>query len=83
MSTTAKLTIDVPARDLAELQDWARNSGQSVEALIGEALERYMRDVRADHADLDRRLAGPSHEHEEAMRILAERRRDWRPEAAE
>jgi hypothetical protein len=80
---TEKLTIEICAADLAELREWATNSEQSVETLVQEAVERYMAAVREDHEDLDRRLAGPEYDHEEAMHILAERRRQWRGEAAE
>lgn len=78
-----KVTIEVSDSDLAELREWAHNSEQAVEALVLQALQRYMATVRADHADLDRRMAGPEYDHEEAMQILAERRRQWRGEAAE
>ncbi|HLL30375.1 MAG TPA: hypothetical protein VK403_05205 [Allosphingosinicella sp.] len=78
-----KVTIEISEADIAELREWARNCEGSVEALLQEALQQYMIAVREDHADLDRRMAGPSYEHEEAMRILAERRRQWRGEAAE
>jgi hypothetical protein len=51
--------------------------------LLQEALRQYMAAVREDHADLDCRMAGPEYEREEAMRLLAERRRQWCGEAAE
>jgi hypothetical protein len=75
--------LEIDAADLADLEEWARNSESGVPELLQEALQRYLTAVRADHADLDRRLAGPEFEHEEAMRMLAERRRHWRGEAAE
>jgi hypothetical protein len=78
-----KVTIEISDADMAELRDWAADSEQPVGALLQEALQQYMITVRADHADIDRRMAGPEYEHEEAMRILAERRRQWRGEAAE
>jgi len=78
-----KVTIEVSEADMAELREWALNSQQKVEVLVQEAVQRYMAAVRVDHADLDRRLAGPEYDHEEAMHILAERRRQWRGEAAE
>lgn len=78
-----KVTIEVSEADMAELSEWARNRQEPVDVLLQEALQRYMAAVREDHADLDRRSAGPEYDHEEAMHILAERRRQWRGEAAE
>lgn len=78
-----KVTIEVADADMAELREWANNSEETVDALVLQALQRYMAAVRADHADLDRRMAGPEYDHDEAMQILAERRRQWRGEAAE
>ena len=78
-----KVTIEVSETDIAELREWAQNSEESVEALVLQALQRYMAAVREDHADLDRRMEGPFYEHEEAMAILAERRQRRRSEAAE
>jgi hypothetical protein len=78
-----KVTIEISEADLADLREWARNSEETVDALVSRALQRYMAAVRADDADLDRRMEGPFYEHEEAMAILAERRRRRRSEAAE
>ena len=78
-----KVTIEVSEADMAELREWARNREEPLEVLLQEALRQYMDAVREDHADLDRRMAGPEYDHEEAMHILAERRRQWRGEAAE
>jgi predicted transcriptional regulator len=78
-----KVTIEISEADMAALSEWARNREEPLETLLGEALRQYMAAVREDHADLDRRMAGPEYEHEEAMNILAERRRQWRGEAAE
>jgi hypothetical protein len=78
-----KVTIEISEADMAELREWANNSGETVDELLLQAVQRYMAAVRADHADLDRRMAGPEYDHEEAMHILAERRRQWRGEAAE
>ncbi|HEX8239360.1 MAG TPA: hypothetical protein VF574_06445 [Allosphingosinicella sp.] len=78
-----KVTIEVSAADMAALSEWAGNRNESLEVLLQEALQRYMAAVREDHADLGRRMKGPEHDHEDAMRLLAERRRQWRGEAAE
>jgi hypothetical protein len=78
-----KIMMEIGETDMVELREWATNSEQSVEALLQEALLLYMSAVRADHADLDRRGEGPFYEHEDAMAILAERRRRRRSEAAE
>ncbi len=78
-----KVTIDISEADMAELSEWARNSEQSVEALVGLALQRYMIAVREDHADLEERMKGPFYPLEEVEARLAERRRRFRSEAAE
>ena len=78
-----KVTIEIGPADLADLRKWARNREEPLEVLLQEALQQYLRYVREDVADLERRMAGPSYEHEEAMRILAERRRQRRVQAAE
>jgi hypothetical protein len=78
-----KVTIEIGHADLADLRKWARNREEPLEVLLQEALQQYLRYVREDVADLERRMAGPSYEHEEAMRILAERRRQRRVQAAE
>ena len=78
-----KLTIEVSASDLADLEEWARNREEPLEVLLQEALQQYLRYVRDDSADLERRRAGHWYEHDEAMEILAERRRHRRAQAAE
>ncbi|HYW15652.1 MAG TPA: hypothetical protein VE891_05810 [Allosphingosinicella sp.] len=78
-----KVTIEIAKGDMADLREWARNREEPLEVLLQEALRQYLAAVREDHADLDRRMAGPEYDHEEAMNILAEQRRQWRGEAAE
>jgi hypothetical protein len=78
-----KVTIGIGEGDLADLREWARNREEPVEVLLQEALQQYLRYVRDDIADLERRMAGPSYSHEEAMQMLAERRRRRRVQAAE
>jgi len=78
-----KVTIEVSDADMAELSEWARNRQEPLEVLLQEALQHYLRYVRDDIADLRRRMAGPSYSHEEAMQMLAERRRQRRAQAAE
>jgi hypothetical protein len=80
-STTVPL--EIAAGDLADLEEWARNREETVDVLLQEALQQYLRYVRDDSADLERRRAGPWYEHGEAMEILAERRRQGRAQAAE
>jgi hypothetical protein len=75
--------LEIDAADLADLEQWARNREEPLEVLLQEALQQYLRYVREDVADLRRRMAGPSYEHDEAMRMLAERRRQRRAQAAE
>jgi hypothetical protein len=79
----AVVPLEIDAEDFADLEQWARNREEPIEALLQEALQQYLRYTRDDLEDLRRRMAGPEIDHEEAMRILAERRRQWRGEAAE
>jgi hypothetical protein len=78
-----KVTVEIADADLVDLTGWARNREEPLEVLLQEALQQYLRYVRDDIADLERRMAGPSYEHDEAMRMLAERRRQRRAQAAE
>ena len=78
-----KVTIEIAESDMAELREWARNREEPLEALLQEALQQYLRYVRDDIADLERRRAGPSYTIEEVKAHLAERRRRFRGEAAE
>ncbi|MBV8686531.1 MAG: hypothetical protein JOZ90_04055 [Alphaproteobacteria bacterium] len=79
--TVVPLEID-PA-DLADLEEWARNREEPLEALLQEALQEYLRYTRADIADLEERMNGPFYTLEEVKARLAERRRRYRSEAAE
>jgi predicted transcriptional regulator len=78
-----KVTIEISDADMADLREWARNREESVDVLLHEALQQYLRYVREDIADLERRMAGPSYTLEEVKAHLAERRRQFRGEAAE
>ena len=78
-----KVTIEIAEGDLADLREWACNREEPLEVLLQEALQHYLRYTRDDIADLRRRMAGPSYSHEEAMQMLAERRRQRRAQAAE
>ena len=78
-----KITIEITEADMAELREWARNSEQSVEALVEVALKQYMIAVREDHAELEERAKGPFYSLEEIEEYLAARRRGPRTEAAE
>jgi hypothetical protein len=75
--------IEIDAADLADLQEWARNREEPLDVLLQEALQQYLRYTRDDISDLRRRMAGPSYGHDEAMQMLAERRRQRRAQAAE
>lgn len=87
MSEMTPVTVDVSETDLADLQEWARNSEQSVGDLLKEALRHYMEYVRADHADLEDARQGPSYTLDEVkahlMEHRAQSRRDYQAEAAE
>jgi dsDNA-binding SOS-regulon protein len=80
-STTVPL--EIASDDLADLEEWARNSETSVAELLQEALQQYLRYTRDDIADLRRRMRGPSYTLEEVKAHLAERRLRLRGEAAE
>lgn len=80
-STT--VPVEIAAGDLAELEEWARNSECSVSDLLHEALQQYLRYVRADIADLRERMNGPFYTLDEVEARLAERRQRYRSEAAE
>ena len=77
------VTIEVAEADMADLREWARNREEPLEALLQEALQQYLRYTRDDIADLRRRMEGPSYTLEEVKAHLAERRRQFRGEAAE
>lgn len=78
-----KVTIEIAEGDMADLSEWARNRREPVEVLLQEALQQYLRYVRDDIADLRRRMQGSSYTLEEVKAHLAERRRQFRGEAAE
>jgi hypothetical protein len=78
-----KVTIEISEADMAELREWTSNSEESIEALVGLALQQYMIAVREDHADLDERMKGPFYSMEEVEEYLAARRQGPRTEAAE
>ena len=81
------VSIEVAPADLADLQEWARNSERSVADLLQEALRHYLDYTRADHADLEEAEKGPYFTMEEVEAHLAEhraeRRRDGHAQAAE
>lgn len=83
MGKMTPLTVEVAEADLADLQEWARNSEQTVGDLLKEALRHYLEYVRADHADLEQRRQGPSYTLEEVIAHLTEHRAHLRAQAAE
>ena len=78
-----KVTIEIAEADMADLREWARNREEPLDVLLQEALQQYLRYNRDDIADLRRRMQGPSYTLEEVKAHLAERRRQFRGEAAE
>jgi hypothetical protein len=78
-----KVMIEIAEGDMADLREWARNREEPLEALLQEALQQYLRYTRDDIADLRERMKGPSYTLEEVKAHLAERRRQFRGEAAE
>jgi hypothetical protein len=79
----AVIPLEIDAADLADLEEWARNREEPLEVLLQEALQQYLRYTRDDIADLEERMKGPSYTLEEVKAHLAERRRQFRGEAAE
>jgi post-segregation antitoxin (ccd killing protein) len=78
-----KVTIEISEADLAELREWARNSELSLEALLQEAVARYMERTRQWIQELREADKSPSYTLEEVKAHLAERRSHYRGEAAE
>ena len=87
MGELTPLTVEVAEADLADLQEWARNSERSVHSLLQEALQRYLARTRADYADLESAAQGPFYTLDEVKANLAahraERLRDRHAQAAE
>ena len=82
MGKMTPVAVEVSETDLANLEDWARNSEQSVGDLLKEALRHYMEYIRAEHAMYEEARQGPSYSIEEVRAHLAERRQA-RVQAAE
>jgi hypothetical protein len=78
-----KVTIEIGEADMAELREWARNSEISLETLLQEAVARYMERTRQWIEDIREADESPSYTLEEVKAYLAERRRQYRGEAAE
>lgn len=78
-----KVTIDLSEDDLLTLREWARNSEVSLETLLQEAIARYMERTRQWIGEIREADEGPSYTLEEVKAHLAERRRNFRGEAAE
>jgi len=78
-----KVTIEIGEADMAELREWAVASERSVEALLLEALERYMNRTRAWIEEIKEAEKGPFSSAEEVKARLADRRSRYRDEAAE
>lgn len=83
MTDPHSITIPVSPADLADLEEWARNSEQSVADLLQEALRHYMEYIRAEHAMYEEARKGPFYTMEEVKARLAERRRNAQAQAAE
>ena len=78
-----KVTIELSEEDVQTLRDWASNSELSLEALLQEAIARYMERTRQWIEEIREADEGPSYTLEEVKAHLAERRRHFRGEAAE
>jgi predicted transcriptional regulator len=78
-----KITIELSEDDVRTLRDWARNSELSLEALLQEAIARYMERTRDWIEEIKEAEKGPFYTLEEVKAHLAERRARYRDEAAE
>jgi predicted transcriptional regulator len=78
-----KVTIEIGEADMAELREWARNSELSLEALLQEAIGRYMERTRRWIEEIREAEKGPFSSVEEVKARLAEQRSHYRDEAAE
>ena len=78
-----KVTIELSEEDARTLREWAHNSELSVEALLQQAIGRYMARTREWIAEIEEAEKGPFYTLEEVKAHLAERRAAYRDEAAE
>lgn len=78
-----KVTIEVSSEDLLTLREWATNSESSLEALLQEAITRYMERTRQWIEEIREAEQSPSYTMDEVKAHLAEERRHYRGEAAE
>ena len=78
-----KVAIEINDADMAELREWAVNSERSIEALLQEALQRYMGHTRVWIEEIKEAEKGPFSSAEEVKARLADRRSRYRDEAAE
>jgi predicted transcriptional regulator len=78
-----KVTIELSDEDVSTLREWARNSELSLEALLQEAIGRYMERTRQWIEEIREADEAPSYTLDEVKAHLAERRRHYRGEAAE
>ena len=78
-----KVVIELSEAELAELREWAKNSEQSLEALLHDALQGYMARTREWIESIREADKGPFYSLEEVQAHLTERRRHRRSHAAE
>lgn len=78
-----KVTVEISGDDLLTLRQWAKNSELSLEALLQEAIARYIERTRQWIEEIREADEGPSYTLEEVKAHLAEQRRHYRGEAAE
>jgi predicted transcriptional regulator len=78
-----KVTIEIAEADMVELREWAANSERNVEALLQEAVARYMERTRQWIDEIREAEKGPFSTVEEVKARLAEQRSRYRGEAAE
>ncbi|TMJ16278.1 MAG: hypothetical protein E6G94_04655 [Alphaproteobacteria bacterium] len=80
---TEKITIELSADEVRTLREWADNSELSLEALLQEAIARYMERTREWIEEIEEAEKGPFYTLEEVQAHLAERRARYRDQAAE
>lgn len=80
---TEKISIELSEDEVRTLREWAHNSELTLEALLKEAIGRYMERTREWIEGIKEAEKGPFYTLEEVQARLAERRARYRDQAAE
>ena len=80
MGKMTPVAVEVSETDLADLEEWARNSERSVADLLREALRQYVDYMRDEDAMFEEADKGPFYTMDEVKAHLAEDRARLRSE---